>query len=288
MEGLLIDYEYEPGQVFNITPYSDLHDDAVACDRDGMLAHMTRRAKMDNAVFLGLGDIGNWIFDGKDRRNTPSTPDPAIAGYDDYIDRHVKRQIEWYREYPWAFIGIGNHETAIIKYHHTDPVRRVCESLNIPYGGYCGMARLRFTRKGGKAAGADCSVNILYHHGAWGGKVQKGFGGARDWARAFDGWDMFCYGHNHQENIHREPRLHMTDRGKIVHRDVFFVNTGTFQRGCTQGDFASYAEIRGYAPTVLGTPLIQVQPGGNLKISVKTGDDIVAGDTGLAINRMAA
>lgn len=211
---------------------------------------------------------------GQDRRHTPSTPLPELATRDDYIDAAVELQVERYKGYPWRMFGLGNHETAIINHHHTDPVRRLCEKLEVPWGGYSGYYRMRFWIEGEDAPRSKCT--ILYHHGAGGGKVQKGFGWARDWALRQEGWDVFVYGHNHYLNIHHETVTAPTERGELRSRDVFFVNTGTFQRSMEQGSMPAYSEIKGYFPVALSSPLIQVTPtptrGTRPQITISTGD----------------
>ena len=271
MEGLILDYQYQPGDVFHLTPYSDLHDDARACALADVRAHMAKRAALPNPIFCGLGDIGNWVFDGNDRRRQPSTPRPEFADQDEYIDRVIEEQAFRYKGLPWAFIGMGNHETAVNNHHHTNVTKRLCTLLGVPYAGYSSLVRFRFIGSSGKI---DCTSTMLWHHGAWGGKVQKGFGGARDYARGFDDWDFFCYGHNHQLNVHHETRVSMSIRGHLEDRDVFFVNTGTFQRGMTQGGSPAYSEIKGYGPVALSCPLIKIQPrgSGGVKVSVEVGD----------------
>lgn len=271
MEGLILDINCKLGETHNLTVYSDLHDDARECADKILREHMTRRAALPNAHFAGIGDIANFIMPGPDRRHTPSTPIRELADRDAYIDEEIKRQTEIYKSYPWLFMGMGNHCSAVLQHHFTNPVARLCENLNIPFGGYSGFARLRFND--GTGAGARCTFTLLYHHGAWGGQIIKGLGGAKRWAYAHEGWDAAVYGHNHACHVHQEPMLRMTSGGKIEHRDVFIVNTGTFLRGATQGGSPAYSEIRGYPPVSLAAPLIKITPtAGGCRVSVETGD----------------
>lgn len=261
MEWLTIDVPYERlGEPHHLTIYSDLHDDASACDAAKLDRHMKKRAALPNAMFFGNGDIGNWVMPGNDRRHNPSTPLPQLAHRDDYIDHAIELQAARYRPFPWIAIGEGNHEEAIRRHHHTCVTSRLCRELGVPFAGYSGMLNLRFVPKKTDRTSARCMVSILYHHGAWGGKVQKGFGGARDFARAIEGWDIFAYGHNHQLNVHQETRFANGGRLDCQTREVFFVNTGTFQKGLEIGGTAAYSEIKGYAPVSLAAPLITLTP----------------------------
>ena len=178
-------------------------------------------------------------------------------------------------------MGIGNHCTSVINHHHTNPVKRLIEKMNdapdrkklpqMKYAGYSGFARFRFDD--GKGAGAKQIFNLLYHHGAWGGHLIKGKGGAQRWADRIEPWDVMVYGHNHACHMDMIPKLSMNSSGKIVDRTQFIVNTGTFLRGLTQGGSPAYSEIKGYPAVALAAPLIKVTPRiRGLDISVEIGD----------------
>ena len=282
MEGLLFDIDCKMNETHYFTFYSDLHDDARECAHKQMFAHMDKRAGYKNAHFFGIGDISNFIMPGPDKRHTPSTPIPELADADEYIDRQVERQLEIYRKYPWIAMGVCNHCTAVINHHFTNPVKRLIDKMNddpdrkalpgMQYAGYSGFARFRF-RTHKSSPGALCTWTVLYHHGAWGGAVIKGLGGAKRWAYAHEGWDAAVYGHNHALHGHQEPMLRMSERGEITHRDLFIVNTGTFLRGAKQGGNPAYSEIKGYPPVSLAAPMFKVTPvRGGPEVSVELGD----------------
>lgn len=283
MEGLIYDIPCELGETYHLTLYSDLHDDARECAHDQLKKHMDRRASYPRAMFFGLGDISNFVIPGPDKRAQPSTPVPELAVSDEYIDDQIERQFEMYKGYPWVAIGIGNHCTSVINHHFTNPVKRLIERLNradrgklpsVQYAGYSGFARFRFATATG--AGARCTFNLIYHHGAWGGAVIKGKGGAQRWAdrnAAGQIWNVAAYGHNHACQVDMIPNCGMSDRGKIFSVDQYVVNTGTFLRSQTQGGSPAYSEIRGYPPVSLAAPLIKVTPTSDrVMVSVETGD----------------
>ncbi|HSW65432.1 MAG TPA: hypothetical protein VLH56_19300 [Dissulfurispiraceae bacterium] len=300
METLIIDIPCKVGDEFNITPYTDLHDDAASCAHNILHEHMQRRAALPNARFLSLGDMANLVLPGPDKRSTPSAMvdllDEAIEQIqssklsdaekliaitsirkeyreresDALIDLLVDRQIERYQQYPWLFLGTGNHCTAALKHHFTHVTKRVCDRLNIPYGGYSGIARLRFNipNRDGHA-----KLTILYHHGAWSGQVIKGLGGAKRWAAGFDEWDVCLYGHNHQLHLHEEPKVRMSARGVLEHRDVYIANCGTFLKGYRQGGSADYGEQRGYPAVSLNAPLMTIRiTSDGYKFQISLGD----------------
>jgi len=238
--------------------YSDIHDDARASQTDQVLEHMERRAALPRPHFINLGDLFNLILPNDIRRYMPSVNKQELQGLDDYVMATVDGAYQKYSKFPWRFFTQGNHGQTFLKHHYIDPVAMLCRKLGIPYGGFSGICKFRFIpkyAKGGKAA----TFTLLYHHGAWGGRVVKGFGGARDYARMFERWDVFAYGHNHQMNIHHETRIRQTLQGGIERRPVFFVNTGTWLETYEEGD-TTYGEIRGYPPVQLASPLITVTP----------------------------
>lgn len=259
------------GLPHHFTIYSDLHDDARASNRKKMLAHMEERAALERSHFLLIGDAGNWVVSSDTKRYMPSVARDELQGIDDYVDHHIEEQVEMYKKFPFRFVGLGNHCYQMLKRHHTNPMMRLARKLRVPYAGYSGMARFRF--HDGTGRGPKCTFNILYHHGAWGGRVMKGYGGARDFAKHFEGWDVFAYGHNHHCNVHHEAKVRMTTTGAMETRHVFFVNTGTFYDGVTQKGEIDYAEVRGYGPVALAAPLVTATPTPNgVKLSVTAGE----------------
>lgn len=284
MEGLIFDLDCKINEVFNMTVYSDLHDDARECAHNTLKAHLDRRAALPNSMFFGIGDVSNFIMPGPDKRSTPSTSVDALAAADEYIDEQVERQYEMYKTYPWIAMGLGNHCTSVTNKHYTNPIKRLVRRLNeyddrklqpCRYAGYSGFARFRLRLS--ERAGAHGTFNMIYHHGAWGGAVIKGRGGAQRWAdrhAAGQLWNVMVYGHNHACQCDMIPNLGMTSRGVIYHQNQYIVNTGTFLLGQRQGGNPAYSEIRGYPPVSLAAPLIKfrVARDGKVLVSVEIGD----------------
>lgn len=263
------------GEPHHLTVYSDLHSDSASANHKLIKEHMDRRADMQNAHFVGIGDIGNYVMPRDLRRFKASEPRKELQGIDDYIDKAVDLQIEELGAYPWRMLGMGNHCQSVLDHHLTNPMARLCRKLGVRFGGFSGFLRIRFRRRTPtkKVAVVGNVLTILYHHGAWGGRVIKGFGGARDYARHFEGWDVFCYGHNHQLTVHHEPMIGLDQNGNITKRSVYYCNTGTFLESYEHGR-TTYGEVRGYPPVVLSAPLIRVVPHKNNKVEVA----IVTGD----------
>lgn len=257
MEGLLIDLPWLTGQEYNLTVYSDLHLDASACATDTMLRHMRARAALPNAIFALIGDIGNWILPGLDKRSTPTVPKEELRGEPEYVNKAVEMQVELLNGFPWIFMGIGNHEYTLINNTAYNPIRDVIKALNdnskyqIRYAGYSGFSRLRI--------GTKASYNILYHHGAWVAPVSVIPPGAIRYADGQEGYELFVFGHNHRIAGTMKTKRFMNDKGRICHRDVIIASTGAFQRSGEQGEHPSWEERRGFPPVTLAAPLVHLR-----------------------------
>ena len=256
----------------NISIYSDVHIGSTHCALDRLKRHMDARAKLPNARFIMLGDMWDFVLRGDTRRFLPSEQvhSPVDAALDaDFMDAY-----QFLKRYPIDIMHLGNHEFEVLKRHYTNPIQIMCDKLDVLYGGYSSFLRYVFrTDSKDKQRGLEGgrTATFLLHHGAWGGKVVKGFGGARDYARAYDDWDVFAYGHNHQYNVHKEVSIGLTAKGRPRIRDRYFVNTGTWLQTATEGSLG-YGERRGYGPTALGSPLVKLTPtrtnGVNIKVSI--------------------
>jgi len=260
-----IDGAGEGGQQ-NVSLYSDIHLGSEHCDKDALLRHMRRRAKLPNSRFLLLGDNWDFVLPRDLRRFMPS--ESVTQGQDDVLNIESDMALDFFKEFPIDLMMLGNHEYEVLRRHHYDAVRYVARQLRevhgqtAIYGGYSGMLRYKFrTDSDDKGAGLEGprSTTFLLHHGSGGGKVSKGYGWARDFGRGFEGWDVLAYGHNHQSNAHVESVTRLTRSGKFESRNVFYVNTGTWNRTIVEHKMG-YGERRGYQPTPVTAPLITLTP----------------------------
>jgi hypothetical protein len=229
---------------------------------------MDKRAAMERSHFVLLGDVGDFIFHG-DNRFMPSVTEPNLIGVDDFLDASIDQQAKLYGKYPIRMISEGNHGRQILKRFGVNPAQRLARKIGAQFGGFSGYLKVRLWHN----ARGCTAVYFLFHHGSWGGAVIKGLGGAKRFASAFDGWDVFVYGHNHQCHVHQEPKIYCTDRGDIDRRQTFIVNSGTFLESYEQG-LTTYGEVKGYAPVSMAAPLVKVHLDRKRKvsISVEVGD----------------
>jgi hypothetical protein len=114
--------------------------------------------------------------------------------------------------------------------------------------------------KSGRIKNRTTALRILYHHGAWGGRVMKGFGGARDFERGFCGHQIFVFGHNHQAVVHRESRFRVGRNGQMIEEPHYIVCCGSWVESYSEdARITHYPERAGYMPTARVTPLLRVR-----------------------------
>jgi hypothetical protein len=246
----------------HITPFSDLHIDSRDFNEEGFDEFCKERAKLRNHRGILLGDVMDLVVPPDLRRWSASTQDASIIGMDDWlnaaVDLATKRLID--TGIKWDFISPGNHEIEFRKRHGVDTTQMLARDLRCPRGGYSGYIRYRLMVPfKGKKKLAGVFV-ICYHHGAWGGRVVKGFGGARDWFRGFDGWHVALYAHNHQATVHREQRQRVAKNNTVVEYPVYFVDCGSWVRSLTRdAKRVHYAERHGHMPTTQVSPLLKIK-----------------------------
>lgn len=258
----IVDVTLSAGEPLHITPYSDVHWDSRDCDRAGWLKHYKERARLPNSRFINIGDFNNLVMPRDMKRHMPSASQEKYGAKDDYVGMALNDTEEALRSVPearWDLWGMGNHEYSALKFHSVDFCRLVCERMGYSYGTYSGRVYYRIKRRGCGRSNGTVMFRLLYHHGAWGGAVIKGYGGAYRWAMPMGAWHVFVYGHNHSENLHKEVYWDVHDDGASRVYNRHFVNTGTWAKSLSrEGQAPDYAEVAGHPPTTIGTPLIRV------------------------------
>lgn len=230
---------------------ADEHWDHPKCDLKTLKAHHQEAAER-RALIVKVGDTfcamqGQW-----DKRADKSSLRPEHQ-HGDYLDRLVKTAADWYEPYKQniALIGLGNHETAIYKYHETCLVERLCQSLRdrggiARKGGYSGWVRMMLAR-----STHSWSHRAFYHHGfGGGGPVTKGlidFNRLAEWVEA----DSIISGHVHWKNCTPVTRMHLNDASELRRDEMYFIRCGTYKDEFEDGH-AGYHVEKGRGPRPLG------------------------------------
>lgn len=247
----------------HLTVLSDLHLDSPDSDVDSLQRLIRDRKKLGpRHRFILLGDNNDAIVPTDYKRYRPSGARPKLVSRDDYINAMVDYTLDILREArPLEMVVTGNHESQLMARYHVDPISMFCsQHPDRPRaGGMCGFLRYKMRFGGGDANAGGYNLTLLYHHGAWFGMARIPPGAVR-WAHeAAEGWDIFCYGHNHRYGATCDAKMRMPARGcldEAVARDVYIVSCGTHLRNYQTHDAPGYGEVRGHSVTKIGAPLI--------------------------------
>lgn len=155
---------------------SDIHIDNPKCDRDLFFSHLKRARKEGAKVFIN-GDLFCLMQGKYDPRRSKKDirPEHNVANY---IDAVIEDTVELLSPYAdiLAFVGEGNHETAILKNCETDVLTRFVErfnernKVNVLRGGYRGWIVIQSC-----AHNNSVPYRIYYNHGfGGGGEMTKG------------------------------------------------------------------------------------------------------------------
>lgn len=267
-------------EIAGIRLLSDLHIGASDLSYR-FLQDELREAQAYNDRILINGDVFDAIFPGDRKRFVSGVAHSRIAHRRDQVNAIIDMAMEILSPYADLIdmIGVGNHDTAVEKYHNTDPVLLLIRELErtlpkksghqIHYGGYCGFVRYNFqpVTNGDSRAAGQRLFDIFYHHGAGGAApVTKGMIDAnrKQWIIANVRWQ----GHKHnrwaaQTTLMQCPRD--GDRPQIL--PVWDIFTGSYYEtyhGQSQksvranGRRSSYAADAGMHPQGKGGARIEV------------------------------
>lgn len=268
---------------------SDLHIGAANTDyklitreRDDAIEHQDR--------ILINGDLFDLILPKDHKRYTPEAVHPRIQG----TSMQVNAVVDWAVELlsPAAhlidMLGVGNHETAVMKYHAVDPVMMVMYKLEeharktvpnhfINYGGYTGFVDYRLRCTTGGRSGGECGSRLViyYHHGSGGAApVTKGL---IDFNRrdTFIDSDIIWMGHKHNRLTVAVEKLSCPEIGDgLKIKEVRHIMTGAYfntyvnqtQASIREhGRRSNYAADAGFAPQGKGGARVLVRVVGKKK-----------------------
>lgn len=247
--------EYVYGDSFKIKPIADVHLGAAACDEPAFKKYLADSD--DKTYFLGIGDLLDLVIwlDFKRYRPSQSKTDPAE---DDVIDQWIDKAAGILMPYRERILGLGegNHEDAITKHHGTNPMKRLCSKLDVPFLGYDYLFKLKFTEGGNRTR----TVIVRGHHG-WGGGSRTQGGDLTKFSKdvGYYDADLFLYGHVHRKQHDEVARLGLAGM-RLIAKPKIMVLCGTFLKTLSDNHNPTYSEVKGYPPVSIGAPVIHIQP----------------------------
>ena len=247
------------GDVFRLIPISDVHIGASTCNMAEFERVLKKYGKAKNTYLIDNGDACDCIVKKDPKRYRASSVHPMFRGSDSLLDD----QIEWYcsmmEKYvePGRLLGVasGNHHDDILKYHDTDPTKRIATRLKTDNLGYCYYYRLLFKREG-----KGYQELIVYGNHGWGeGGRTEGASVTKycNHSRGIRGARVFLYGHDHQRWTkgvpYAEPIL-----DKVHAVDTLVADCGTFKMTLSKDEIPDYGETRGYPLRPIGVVVIEI------------------------------
>lgn len=250
-----VNYKY--GDTFALKPIADVHMGSMACDVKAFKEYLADSD--DKTLFIGIGDLLDCIIV-KDFKRYRKSGDSSFG--DAIIDEQIDKAEEILRPYTDRIIGLGhgNHEDTIIKVCSTNPIKRLCKRLDVPFLGYSGLVRLIFSIRDKGKFGKTRTVVIRYHHG-WGGGSRTQGADLTKYSRDLAYWDadIYLYGHVHRQQTDSIPRLGLSGE-KVISRPKIMAICGTFLKTYLDTNNPTYSEVKGYPPVELGGVVVKIKP----------------------------
>lgn len=259
-----INYKY--GETIKIKPIFDVHLGSTSCDETAFKKYLADSD--ESTYFIGGGDLLDSIICSDTKRYTKSND--ATEG-NDIIDQQIEKMYNLLEPYKEKIIGLtlGNHENTIIKYHGTNPIKRLCKMLDVKFLGYSSLVRLILSENGSRGR----TVIFRIHHG-WGGGARTIGADLTKFSKdtSYYDADIFLYGHVHKNQSDEIPRLGLAG-DKLIARPKVIVLCGTFLKTLSDDEEPTYSELSGYPPVAIGCSTILIRPNTTwVNIKVSSGD----------------
>ena len=244
---------YKYGDSIRLKPVFDIHYGNAYCDTRALKDYLADSD--DKTYFLGGGDSIDAIIT-RDMKRYMKHSDATET--DAVIDEQVDGLYEILAPYQDRFIGLmdGNHEHTIVKYHGTNPIKRLCEKMGCEHLGYSSLIKLVFTEEGSRIR----TVIVRTHHG-WGGGSRTQGADLTKFSRDVGHWDadIFLYGHTHRRVSDTIERLGISGK-KLIARPKYVFVCGSFLKTLSLTPDATYSEVAGYPPIAIGGVNITIKP----------------------------
>ena len=241
---------------FRLWPLGDIHAGSLHCAENEIKRQVQIIKDDPHSVWVGMGDYAELITPKDSRWDTD-----VIA---EWVERSnpAESQRVWVRNLfkPIAdkCIGLlsGNHEESIRLHNYQDIHLDLCRDLGVTNLGYSCFVRFKFQRY----TGTVHSFVGVFQHGSGGAQTEGGkIMRLKRLMDSFDA-DIYAMGHIHDIQIDTIPQITIDDAGKIKQKVRVGAITGSWMKSYTQGIRASYAERKGYPPSVLGCSHFVISP----------------------------
>lgn len=239
------------GKKVELVGLGDLHLGNANCDK-AKIRNVIEYIRTHNCLWIGGGDYADAITPKDKRFDYRSVDREFLTPQDQY--QQIRK---WFYPIRKKCLGLldGNHDMKHWKEWSHNYVKEIADDLGITYLTIDGYVRLVFSQFN------DAVYDIYAHHG-WTGARTKGGKITRiyDLAGIFPMIDLYLMFHMHDLGLADEmPNLFVDKNLEIRDRIGRFVFGGSFIKGYVK-DSISYVEERTYRPSVLGSPVISIEP----------------------------
>jgi hypothetical protein len=236
---LRLQVELEPGDIFRVGVFSDVHYDSSKCHHE-RFHEDAQFIKSSDGVMIFPGDLFDAIIKSDLKRHTQANDQFHRDDQLNAIVEYVTEGLTPYKDHIW-FVGMGNHETAILKHHQFNLIKSLIDNLNrardpklspIQHGGYKGFFQIQFVEKGKKKQKNDVFISGFYFHGRGGSApVTKGM---IDFNRISTTYvaDVYLLGHKHQNISDAGGQTIYVDKKGYINKHVKrFMATAGYHSG---------------------------------------------------------
>lgn len=285
METLIKKIKYQKkSDIFYLVPIGDIHLGNAGCDEERLGELIKWIEKTENVMWLGMGDLADCIVSSDAKRFDIET----IADWLYKSERIQDIAVAQFEKLEKMFAPIahkclgllyGNHEKEILKRHHIDLIRNLCQSLNVENLGYEAMIRLSFEQKLKKGKGHSMSHTIHAEHGYGGGRRPGAKINKIDMRDLGYDADIYLMGHVHEKGLVVGRKIYLPTlstgydiggiaRPKVKYKKILKVLTSCFLDKHIDSDDKifpyergpiSYPEVGGYNPPSQGAVRLDFQ-----------------------------
>lgn len=239
---------------FKILLTSDRHLDNKHSNLKLQKKHLVEAIK-HNWPVIDTGDIMCAMQGRKDFRSSRIALRNCLNDKEEYFDSVVDFAFDFLEPFKkqFALMGLGNHETSIVKHNETNLTKRLVKRLQesgspTVMGAYSGWLKVFFNAKTGQGK----AINIRYTHGAGGAApVTKGVIKTNRRAVNFPDANIIISGHTHEAFCVPIARERVTDQGIVYIDEQLHVQIPSYKDETT-GHAAGFAVEREFAPKPTG------------------------------------
>ena len=211
---------------------SDAHWDNPKCRRDLEKKHLDQ-AMDRNACILDYGDLFCAMEGKGDKRGSKSIRPEHCHG--NYLNALEDTAVDYYAPYAKniALLGVGNHETGVLKNKEVDLTQQLATRLKertghyVHCGGYQNWVIVRIRRENSTST---LPLKIYATHGyGGGGPVTIDMIQTNRMAAAIDGADVVMFGHTHDSFHARRAKVLLDQRFEEKRHDLHFVKIPSYK-----------------------------------------------------------